>query len=375
MGTKGKKVLILGNRYLTVFGFREELIERLVADGYEVLVAFPNGPASKSTGEAAAQQYGCRFIETPLNRRGANPLQELKLLVQYNSIIKKERPDVVLGYTVKCIIYGGLVCRRYKVPFIANITGLGSGFETGMGVGRIVKSLCRVALRQAECIFFQNQQDMAYFEKERIKGKRSALLPGSGVNLEKFAVQPWPQGDKTVFTYTSRVMQAKGIDQFLDMARALHGPAAEFHICGPCEEDYTQILAQEQKNGTVVYHGWTPDVREYLKASHCIVAPSFYPEGISNVLLEAAACGRPIITTDHAGCRETVDDGVTGFLVKEKDSADLIEKTKRFLALTRAEQQAMGLAGRRKVEKEFDRQIVVEAYMELINDLPAGAQG
>lgn len=369
MSTVKGKILILGNCHLTVFGFRGELIQELVSQGYEVVVAFPNGPLSSGTGEETSKEYGCRFIETPINRRGTNPLQELRLLAQYDSIIKKERPDIVLGYTVKCDIYGGLVCRITRTPFLANITGLGSGLDKGGLISMMVIKLYKAALGKAECIFFQNERDKAYFEKENIKGKNSVLLPGSGVNLEKYQTYPYPESKKTIFLYLSRVMKSKGIDQFLDAARALHSEKAEFHICGLCEENYAQILEQEQENGTVVYHGRVPNVLSYIENSHCIMAPSFHPEGIANVLLEAAACGRPIITTNRAGCRETVNDGVTGFLVKEKNSADLIEKTKQFLAMPWDKQRQMGLKGREKIAKEFDRQIVVKAYMKQIQGI------
>lgn len=366
------KILILGSCHLVVFGFRGELIERLISDEYEVIVAFPNGPLSTATGEETSKEYGCRFIETPYSRRGLNPIQEAELLNQYIRIIKEEHPDVVLGFTVKCDIYGGIACKRMKVPFIANITGLGKGLDQGGMLTTVVKTLYKAALKDAACIFFQNQQDKAYFERENIEGKDNVLLPGSGVNLEKYRVFPYPDSEKTIFLYLSRVMKTKGIDLFLDAARALHSETVEFHICGLCEEDYAPILEQEQKSGTVVYHGRVPNVLGYIESSHCIVAPSFHPEGIANVLLEAAACGRPIITTNRAGCREAVDDGVTGFLVKEKDSADLIEKTKQFLALSREEQREMGMEGRKKMEKEFDRQIVVSKYMYEIDEIMRG---
>ena len=369
MKTAKGKVLILGNCHLAVFGFRGELIQELVSQGQEVVVAFPNGPLSSGTGEETSKEFGCRFIETPINRRGTNPLQELKLLAQYNNIIKKERPDVVLGYTVKCDIYGGLVCRATHTPFLANITGLGSGLGKGGVINLMVKTLYRAALGKSDCIYFQNEQDKAYFERENIKAKSSALLPGSGVNLERYKVFPFPENEKTIFLYLSRVMKSKGIDQFLDTARTLHSETVEFHICGLCEEDYEQILEKEQRDGTIVYHGRVPNVLGYIEKSHCILAPSFHPEGIANVLLEAAACGRPVLTTDRAGCRETVDDGATGFLIKEKDSADLIEKTKLFLSMSWEEQRQMGLKGREKIEKEFDRQIVVGMYMKQIQSI------
>jgi len=171
-----------------------------------------------------------------------------------------------------------------------------------------------------------------------------------------------------VFSFIARVMKAKGIDQFLDAAREIRkqNTNVEFHICGAFEDDYQEIIEKAQMNGDIIYHGMVRDVRSYEEMSHCIVLPTYHPEGVSNVLLEAAACARPIITTNRPGCREVVDDGINGFFVKEKDSQDLIRVIQRFMALPWEERQNMGLAGRAKVEREFDRQIVVEKYLEQI---------
>lgn len=365
MGNK-KKILILGNSHLVVFGFRGELIERLVREGYDVAVSFPNGPFGE--GEETSKQYGCRFLETPINRRATNPLEDLKLIFLYKRIIETEKPDAVLAYTVKCDTYGGIACRMTGTPFIPNITGIGKALAEGGPIEKITVMLYKAALKRARIVFFQNTQDQAFFRNKGIRFNRSTVLPGSGVNLEKYQPLPYPETEPVVFTYVARVMKAKGIEQFLDAARALKGRAA-FHICGYCEEDYKSVMEEEQQKGTVVYHGLVNNIAEYERNSHCIVLPTFHPEGISNVLLEAAALGRPIITTDRAGCRETVADGETGFLVKERDSADLIEKMERFLNLTTEERREMGLRGRKKIEKEFDRQIVVDAYLKELESL------
>ncbi len=196
------------------------------------------------------------------------------------------------------------------------------------------------------------------------------MLPGSGVNLERFAPLPYPdETDGIHFVFISRIMREKGIDQYLDAALSFRtrtglSPRPVFHICGFCESEYKGKLDEYAQNGTVIYHGMVRDVREIHKISHCTIHPSFYPEGISNVLLESCACARPIITTDRSGCREVVDDGVNGFVVKQRDTEDLIQKIEKFLALTQGQKMQMGLAGRAKVEKEFDRKIVVDAYLK-----------
>ena len=360
-----KRILVLGNSHLVVFGFRGELIERLVKDGYDVIVSFPNGPFGE--GEETSRQYGCNFAETQMERRKTNPFSDIALLRRYLKLIKKEDPDVILAYTVKCDVYGGIAAGILKKTFIPNITGIGKGLAEEGITRKILIHLYRFALKGAKVVFFQNDSDKEFFQMEKISFGRYKVLPGSGVNLKKFRLLEYPTSDVVKFTYIARVMKTKGIEQFLDAARMLKGKA-EFHICGYCEEDYQEIINKEQKEGTVIYHGLVKNILDYEEKSHCIVLPTFHPEGVSNVLLEAAACGRPIITTDRPGCRETVDDGITGFLVKERDAQDLIEKMKCFLKMTNAARREMGIRGRAKIEKEFDREIVVDIYMQEIRE-------
>jgi len=359
------KILILGNSHLVVFGFRGELIERLIQEGHEVTIAFPNGPFGE--GETTSKEYGCNFVEIDMNRRGKNPFQDAVLLKRYMKLMKEVKPDCVLAYTVKCDVYGGIAARRLKIPFIPNITGIGKGLAEGGITQKITIALYKLAVKKVKCVFFQNEADYRFFIDHKIKFPKGELLPGSGVNLEKFVTMPYPEGDAVIFTYIARVMKAKGIEQFLDAAHALretYKEKVEFHICGYCEEDYKQVIKQAEENQIVVYHGLVNNIADFYRNSHCIVLPTFHPEGISNVLLEAAACGRPIITTNRFGCKETVDDGISGYLVKEKDSEDLIAKMKTFLELDAGQRVQMGLAGRTKVEKQFDRNIVVEAYLK-----------
>ena len=363
----GKTILILGNSRLVVFGFRGELIQALVKQGYNVVVSFPNGPFGQ--GEEESKKYGCKFVETKIDRRGKNPLKDLLLLKKYISLIREYSPYAVLAFTVKCDIYGGIACRINDTTFIPNITGLGKALAEGGFVATITKFLYTIAVRKAKCVFFQNESDKKYFD-DNIKYRSGIVLPGSGVNLNKFKVLPYPQDNKIVFTYIARVMKAKGIEEFITAAKYFkqHSKKIEFHVCGYCEEDYKGIMKQLDDDGIIKYHGMVKDVIPYEKQSNCIVLPSFHPEGISNVLLEAAASGRPIITTDHPGCRETVTDKKTGFLVKPHDSQDLIKVMEIFVGLTKKEQEIMGVAGRKKMEKEFDREIVVNAYLRSLEN-------
>lgn len=366
-----KKVLILGNSGLVVFGMRGELIQRLIREGYQVVVSFPNGILGE--GEQLSKEYGCQYIEVEIDRRGTNIIHDLALLRNYMKLLKEVKPHVVLTFTVKCSIYGGMACRLSKVPYIVNITGLGKGLAEGGMQQKLLITLYKLAVRNAHCVFFQNTQDRQFFIKRRIKYQKDDLLPGSGVNLEKYSPMEYPSDEQIIFTYIARVMKTKGIDEFLAAARELKKEYSnvEFHVCGFYEDDYKDIIEGAEKDGIVKYHGQVKDVRPFEKISHCIVLPTYHPEGVSNVLLEAAACARPIITTNRPGCAEVVDDGVNGYLIRERDSQDLLEKMRKFMALSVEERSRMGLAGRAKVEKEFDRQIVVQKYLEEIQKLPS----
>lgn len=365
-----KRVLILGNSHLVVFNFRKELIERLVSEYYEVWTCFPKGPFGE--GETTAKAMGCHFIENHIERRGTNPFHDMAIIAEYFKIMCRVKPDVVLAYTVKPDVYGGIVCRILGIPFIPNITGLGKGLVEGGMIQKLTVMLYKWAVKKAKCVFFQNSSDKEFFDRNQIKYKRAIILPGSGVNLQEYTPLDYPADDEPVrFIYIARVMKAKGIEQYFDAANVIKSkyPETEFHICGYCEEDYKDVLDEKVAKGDVIYHGLVSDVRSYETFCHCVVLPSFHPEGISNVLLEGAACGRPLITTDRAGCRETIFDGVTGFLVREQDSVDLITKIEKFLSLENSKRKSMGLAGRQKIEREYDRQIVVDAYMKEIEKI------
>ena len=364
-----KKVLILGNSGLVVFGMRGELIQRLIREGYQVVVSFPNGILGE--GEQLSKEYGCQYIEIEIDRRGTNIIHDLALLRNYMKLLKEVKPNVVLTFTVKCSIYGGMACRLSKVPYIVNITGLGKGLAEGGMQQKLLIMLYKLAVRAAHCVFFQNTQDRQFFIKRHIKYRKDDLLPGSGVNLEKYTPIAYPNDDQIIFTYIARVMKTKGIDEFLEAAKAMkqEHPQVEFHVCGFYEDDYKDIIEKAEKEGIVQYHGQVNDVRPFEEISHCIVLPTYHPEGVSNVLLEAAACARPIITTNRPGCAEVVDDGVNGYLIREKDSQDLLQKMRKFMELPWEARKDMGLAGRRKVENEFDRQIVVQKYLEHIQTI------
>jgi len=366
-----KKVLILVNHDVVIYNFRKELVERLLKDGYEVYISSPSGERIDDLGA-----MGCKHIEAKIARHGTNVIEELKLLNYYKKIIKEIEPDVVLSYTIKPNIYGGMACRMLKVPYIANITGLGTAVENRGLMQNITTTLYRIAFKKINCLFFQNTENRQFFIDKNLAVGKHRLIPGSGVNLEHFNILDYPSDETIEFTFISRIMKEKGIEQYIEAAEFIRNkyPNTRFHICGFCEEAYEDILKILQEQGIVTYHGMQRDVRVILQKTHCTIHPTYYPEGMSNVLLESSACGRPIITTNRSGCRETVDDGVNGFIVEQQNSRDLIEKIEKFLKLSYEEKRLMGLAGRAKVNKEFDRQIVVDAYMDEIDKINANSR-
>lgn len=355
------RVLILANIGLGLYKFRKELLEELVKEN-EVFFCIPNDEFVEPI-----KAIGCKFVDNPLlDRHGTNPVKELKLISFYKKVLRDIKPDIVFTYTIKPNAYGGMACASLGVPYVANVTGLGTSIENGGLMQKISLTLYNLGLRKAQKVFFQNTENRDFMVSHGVVKGPYDMLPGSGVNLDQYQVFPYPSGETLDFVFIARVMKEKGIDQYLDAAKEIRKrhPETRFHICGFCEQDYEETLKELNDDGTVVYHGLVSDMTEIYRMISCTVHPTYYPEGLSNVLLESAASGRPIITTDRSGCREVVDDGVNGFVVKQQDSQDLIEKIEKFLSLSVDERRAMGLAGRAKVEREFDRKIVVQKYMD-----------
>lgn len=358
------KVLFLVNSDIVVYNFRLELVERLLADGHQVVISSPYGERIEDL-----KLLGCEYRLTEMSRHGMNPMKDLLLLLEYKKLLKEIKPDIVFSYTIKPNIYGAIACRRWKIPCVANITGLGTAVENSSFIQKIIILLYRYAFRQIQKVYFQNTENKQFFIDHKIKIRKQELLPGSGVNLQRFSVLQYPSDAHKEFAFISRIMKEKGIDQYLAAAEYIHEkyPDTIFHICGFCEQAYEERLKELQDKNIIVYHGMVRDIKAILKDVHCVVHPTYYPEGLSNILLEACACGRPIITTDRSGCREVIDDGINGFVVKQQDSENLIEKLEQFMALSWVERRNMGLAGRKKVEQKFDRNIVVNAYLRDID--------
>lgn len=364
-----KKVLILVNHEIVIYNFRLELVNRLLKDNYEVYISTPSGPKID-----ILKNMGCKIIDTAIDRHSVNPLKEFKLLFKYFNIFKEINPDVVLTYTIKPNIYGGIISKLKNTPLIANITGLGIAVENESLLSKITLSLYKFAFSSIRTIFFQNKENMALFEQKQISNSKYKLLPGSGVNLDYFSLQEYPDDSKVEFIFISRIMKEKGIDQYLEAAEIISKKYKNsvFHICGFLEGDYEKIIDEATKNEQIIYHGMVSDIRTILNSVNCTVHPTYYPEGLSNVLLESAATGKPLISTNRSGTKEVIDDGETGFLIEAKNTKDLVGKIEYFINMSYSEKKEMGLKGRNKVEKEFDRQIVVNEYMKEIEEVIYG---
>lgn len=358
------KILIMANSLDGLFGFRRELLEQLISDGYEVIVSAPEGMRQEDI-----KRLGCQVIVTPMERRGTNPLKDLALCNHYRKLIKKERPDVVLTYTIKPNVYGGLACRLTRTPYLANVTGLGTAVENGGLLAVLTKSLYRMGLKKANCVFFQNQANRQLFIDQHIVGGKTQLLPGSGVNLEQHCFEPYPAEDTPVrLTFVGRIMRDKGIGELLEAAenvKKMH-PEVQFDLIGSFDENYQEMVQENVDSGTVNYLGSKSDMHPYYRDSWAVLMPSYH-EGTSNVCLEAASTGRPVLASLVPGCQETFDDGVSGIGFAAKSAVALQETIEKFLALSYEQKAAMGAAGRKKMEREYDRQQVIDAYLEEIN--------
>ena len=371
------KILISVNTAWNLVNFRSGLIGALVAQGHEVIAAAPDDVYAP---RLAAM--GCRFVPLPMHNGGTHPGRDALLLWRYLRLLTRERPDAYLGYTVKPNVYGSLAARWLRIPVINNIAGLGAVFIKGGWLVRLVRWLYRMALAHSAKVFFQNRDDRQLFVAGGlVRSEVTELLPGSGIDLTKFAVTPLAAingaAGKFRFLLIARMLVDKGVGEYVEAARLLRQryPQLECCLLGFVDVQNPAAVSRAQMDawvsqGYVKYLGVSDDVRTEIAAADCIVLPS-YREGTPRTLLEAAAMGRPVIATDAVGCRDVVDDGQNGYLCKVRDAADLAEKMERMLNLTLEQRQQMGDCGRLKMEREFDERIVIKKYLDAIRDLPA----
>ena len=354
------KVMIMANFDVGLYQFRRELVKTLL-QGHQVLLSLPDGDLIRPL-----EEMGCVFLNTPVDRRGINPVTDLKLFARYLKLLRQRKPDLVITYTVKPNVYGGLACRLLRVPYAINITGLGTAFQTPGMLRKLVTFLYRMALKKAKVVFFENSANLELFQREKIvRPEKCCLLSGAGVNLEHYAYAAYPREETVRFLFVGRVMKEKGIEELFSAMERLRAEGADctLDVLGGYEEDYAHVIRRHEEAGWLRYHGYVTDVRPYIEKSNCFVLPSYH-EGMANTNLECAAMGRPVITSRIPGCREAVLEEISGFLCQPRDADSLYDAMKRFLALPPEEREQMGRRGRGHMEGNFDKRNVVAKTLE-----------
>ncbi len=367
------KILISINTAWNLLNFRAGLIHGLISSGFEVIALAPQDKYA-----ADLELIGCRFVHLEMDNQGTHPVRDLLLLRRYWRLLKIEKPDLCLFYTIKPNVYGSLASTICGIPFINNVSGLGAVFIQGGWLRPLVSALYKLAFRNSNRVFFQNRDDLGLFLENRlVKKELTDVLPGSGINLHRFT--PFGDTDREPLTSSfrflliARMLEDKGVIEFVNAAKLLEesGVKAEFCLLGFLDVENPAAISSEQMKewtdqGFVKYLGVSDDVREHIASADCIVLPS-YREGTPRTLLEAAAMGKPIIATNVVGCKEVVEHGVNGFLCEVKNAQDLALKMKEMLLLSKDLRRLMGENGRLKMEKEFDEQIVIQKYLKAID--------
>lgn len=368
-------IALLTNNDDDVYCFRKELIEALIAQGYEMLISCPDGPKFE-----LMKDIPFIYDNPDIDRRGTNPIADFKLMCHYRKLFKTHRPAVVLTYTAKPNVYASIAAHQLGIPVINNLTGLGSVVNESGFKKSFIMWLFKLAYRKSACMMFQNAMNMQVaLDAGMVKGDYK-LIPGSGVNTDRYPLQPYPDGGdgKTgapvVFNYIGRVLKDKRVDDYIEAAKRIKKdyPQTEFNILGfiePTENHYESELKELGEQNIVIYRGSQKDVKPFVARAHCTIHPSTYGEGMSNVLLESASSGRFLITTDNPGCQETVEDGKTGFIYHGEDIDALVDAIERFLKMDNEQRRLMGEAGRQRVKDNFSREIVIRAYKEKIKEL------
>lgn len=357
-----KKVLVVTNHSYMLWQFRRELIQELMKK-YEIVISTPFVGH-----EVDFKNMGCKMIKTEVERRGINPITDFKLFRNYVNMLRMEKPDIVITYSIKPNIYAGFACRMLKIPYCVNVQGLGTAFQKN-GLAQMVSMMYRVALKNAKTVFFENEGNAKTFRDKRITcSMQQTILPGAGVNLEYYQYKPYSRNEKIHFLYLGRIMKEKGMDELFYAMQKLHdkyGTKVILDLVGFFEDEYREQVRRMVNDGIVVFHGFQEDPRPYYEMADCIVLPSYH-EGMSNVLLEAAAMGRPIITSDIPGCREAVEDLKSGYLCQAQNKEQLLDKMRAFIELSSETRMSMGVAGRKYMERHFDKQKVVrKTYMAI----------
>lgn len=354
-------ILVIANNDIGLYKFRKELLQKLIDNGNEVYISLPNGNLVQPMVD-----MGCKFIDTAVDRRGINPVTDLKLFLNYRKMIGKVKPDFIITYTIKPNVYAGIVSAIKHKKYAINITGLGTAFQKQGLFLKLIVMLYKFACKKAHTVIFENCENMNLFlDYGIVKEEQCLLNAGAGVNLEEYPFEKYPPTDKTRFLFVGRIMQEKGIDELFDAANRIKREYdnVEFDVVGMYEDNYEETVNRLVDDGIINFYGYQQDVKPFVKQSHCFVLPSWH-EGMANTNLECGAMGRPIITSNIHGCLEAVVDGKTGYLVEKKNANDLYEKLKSFIELPYDEKVKMGQASHDHIAEVFDKNKVVENTVE-----------
>lgn len=358
------KILILANNDVGLYKFRKELIQELIHRGNKIVVSVPDGELIPDI-----KNLGVKVILTDVDRRGINPLTDMKLLLKYFRMEATLKPDLVITYTIKPNVYGGVVSRILRIPYAENITGLGTTFQTENLIKKLVCFLYKISSRRAKVVFFENEENKQIFLKHHlIREEQACKLNGAGVNLDEYPYTEYPDESEPIrFLFIGRVMKEKGVDELFEVARRIRKeyPEVIFDIVGPMEDEYESVVQKLEEEGIINYYGYQKDVRPFIARCHCFVLPSWH-EGMANTLLEAGAMGRPLITSRIHGCMEAVEEGKNGFLVNKNNSDNLYDIMKIFRRLCYEKKKNMGLEGRRRMETCFDKKKIIQETIKYI---------
>ncbi len=363
-----RTIVLSINTSWNIVNFRRNLIERLQREGFDVVAVAPRDAYSD-----ALVAMGVRFFPIDIDSKGLSPLRDVRLAAQYFRILKRERPVALLGWTIKPNVYGSLAAHALNIPVINNISGLGTAFIKVGLLTRLVQRLYRAALSRSATVFFQNHHDRDLFVAQRLVSPlRTALLPGSGIDLTQFVPDPAGEATTPTFLMVARLLRDKGVVEFADAARIVRAqrPDVRFELLGFLDvQNRTAInremVEQWEREDVLHYLGETKDVRPHLARATAVVLPS-YREGMPRSLLEAAAMGRPLIATDVPGCTEIARDRDNALLCRVRDTDSLAEAMLAMLALTSADRAAMGARSRQIAEQEFNVLLVETRYLDAI---------
>lgn len=362
-----KNIIFIYSSSSFAYNFTKEIVIETIKNNHNVIVIFPDDEYQEEF-----IKIGCQIIYVDIDRRGTNIFKDYKLYKNYVKIFKKIKPDLIFGFTIKPNIYGAQAAKKFRIPFVARISGLGTSFQSNNIMFYITRFLYRRSFSKIKFVFFENKDNYEIFSKKVKHLENSKVIPGSGVNIDEFNYQTYPKNTGVIkFLFIGRIMFEKGIDDYLYAASKLkdkYKDNIEFHIVGRQEENYSDVLLKLEKTGIIKYHGVNKNIKNFIRDSNCIVLPSHH-EGLSNAMLEALSCGRPVIGSDIPGIRETFENNVSGLSFEVKNREELAVKIEEFYNYPYSKKEEMGKQGRFYIENNYNRKIVIKEYLDQIKEL------